>query len=85
MKIIISNQTEPFRNVHEKNFLLEFTLKIWWLEYNNNVLKIFILCTSVKLIKLILYFIVILLMNERDLKLKFFEIHCCSTTIIFSG
>jgi len=42
MKIIISNQTEPFRNVHEKNFLLEFTLKIWWLEYNNNVLKIFI-------------------------------------------
>jgi len=32
-----------------------------------NILKIFLLCTSVKLIKLILYFIIVLLMNKRDL------------------
>jgi len=35
-----------------------------------NILKIFLLCTSVKLIKLILYFIIVLLMNKRDLHLK---------------
>jgi len=45
-----------------------------------NTLNIFTMHTLVKLIKLILYFIEVLLMNERDL--KFFEI---LTTTYFQG
>ena len=52
-----------------------------------NILKIFLPCTSVKLIKLILYFIIILLMNKRDLHLKnFWEYNVVSwLSLLFLG
>jgi len=52
-----------FRFLHEKNFLY---LENMIVTVQYNILRIFI--TSVKLIKFILYFIVVLLINERDLE-----------------
>jgi len=51
---------------HGENSLLKFTLKIWYCTIQ--IFERFLpSCTSLTLIKLILYFIIVLLMNERDL------------------
>jgi len=63
-------QTELSLKIYYKNMIV--------VAQYNIIFPRFSPCTSVKLIKLITYFIVILLMNERKIYIKFFEIQCLS-------